>query len=105
MERVCFVLHVRPERLEEYKQRHREVWPAMLAALSRTGWRNYSLFLRPDGMLIGYLETPDFPEALRLMEREDVNRRWQADMQPFFMDLEGRPDQGMERIEEIFHLA
>ena len=64
MERVCFVLRVRPERLDEYKARHRQVWPEMLEALSRTGWSNYSLFLRPDGLLIGYLETPDFARAL-----------------------------------------
>src|SRR5215203_2937138 len=101
MQRVCFVLRVRPARLDEYKERHRAVWPEMLDALSRAGWTNYSLFLRPDGLLIGYLETPDFARALRLMEAEDVNARWQAEMQPFFMGLDGRPDEGMERVEEI----
>jgi L-rhamnose mutarotase len=105
MERVCFVLRVRPERLDEYKARHREVWPEMLDALSRTGWRNYSLFLRPDGLLIGYLETPDFAQALALMAAEDVNARWQAGMQPFFTGLDGRADESMQRMEEIFHLA
>jgi L-rhamnose mutarotase len=57
MSRVCFLLRVRPERLAEYKARHREVWPEMLAALRETGWSNYSLFLRDDGLLVGYLET------------------------------------------------
>lgn len=56
MERVCFRLSVRPDRLEEYKARHREVWPEMLEALRATGWRNYPLFLRGDGLLIGYLD-------------------------------------------------
>jgi L-rhamnose mutarotase len=60
MKRVCFVLQVKPERLREYKERHRTVWPEMLAALRESGWSNYSLFLRPDGMLVGYLETEDF---------------------------------------------
>lgn len=63
MQRVCFVLQVRPERLEEYKERHREVWPEMRQALQETGWKNYSLFLRTDGMLVGYLETENFEEA------------------------------------------
>ena len=44
-ERVCFTLSVRPDRLEEYRARHREVWPDMLDALRRTGGGNYSLFL------------------------------------------------------------
>jgi len=52
MQRICFVLHVKPERLEEYKARHRSVWPDMLAALRETGWNNYSLFLREDGLLV-----------------------------------------------------
>ena len=59
MERVCFHLQVRPERLGEYKERHRAVWPEMLEALSAAGWRNYSLFLRQDGLLVGYLETDE----------------------------------------------
>ena len=63
MQRVCFVLQVKPERLEEYKERHRSVWPEMQAALRETGWGNYSLFLRDDGLLVGYLETEDFERA------------------------------------------
>ena len=104
MKRVCFVLQVRPEKLQEYKERHQRVWPEMLDALSRTGWRNYSLFLRGDGLLIGYLETPDFSAALDGMAALDVNRRWQAEMQPFFQAVSGRPDENMSPLEEIFHL-
>ena len=65
MERVCFVVQVRAHRLDEYRERHQAVWPEMLAALSAAGWTNYSLFLRPDGLLIGYLETEDFEAAQR----------------------------------------
>jgi L-rhamnose mutarotase len=84
MERVCFLLRVRADRLDEYRERHRAVWPEMLEALSNAGWRNYSLFLRGDGLLVGYLETDDFDAALRAMDETDVNARWQAEMRPFF---------------------
>jgi L-rhamnose mutarotase len=105
MERVCFLLKVRRERLEEYKARHRAVWAEMQAALSETGWSNYSLFLREDGLLVGYLETEDFSKALTRMAATDVNALWQASMTPFFEELDGRrPDEGMFRLEEIFHL-
>ena len=105
MERVCFQLQVRPERLEEYKARHAAVWPDMLRALHRTGWRNYSLFLRLDGLLIGYLETDSLADAQAGMAATDVNARWQAEMAEFFVDLEGAaPDTGFVRLEEIFHL-
>ncbi len=104
-ERVCFLLKVRKERLEEYKERHKEVWAEMRQALTETGWGNYSLFLRDDGLLVGYLETPDFNAALEGMAKREINAKWQASMGPFFEDLEGRrPDEGMFRLEEIFHL-
>src|ERR1700761_275856 len=105
MQRICFVLQVKPERLEEYKERHRHVWPDMQAALRETGWGNYSLFLRDDGLLIGYLETPDFQAALRGMASREVNERWQREMAPFFEALEGRrPDEGMLTVAEVFHM-
>jgi L-rhamnose mutarotase len=105
MQRVCFLLKVKKDRLEEYKRRHREVWPEMLQALRETGWRNYSLFLREDGLLVGYLETPDFQKAREGMAAREVNARWQREMAPFFEELEGRrPDEGMRPLEEVFHL-
>jgi L-rhamnose mutarotase len=97
MERVCWTMRVRPEKLEEYKARHREVWPEMLAALRETGWGNYSLFLTDDGLLIGYLETEDFAAAQAAMEERDVNTRWQAEMAEFLVPP-------LTRIEEVFHL-
>ncbi len=105
MERVCFLLRVRPGMLPEYKRRHERVWPEMLQALTEAGWRNYSLFLRQDGLLIGYLETDNFEESLRLMAATDVNERWQREMKPFFAHTEGRADEALERVEEVFHLA
>ncbi|GAA2874458.1 L-rhamnose mutarotase [Streptosporangium fragile] len=104
MQRVCFLLKVRAEHLDEYRRRHREVWPEMQEALSATGWHNYSLFLREDGLLVGYLETEDFEAARAAMAGTDVNARWQAEMAPFFESLDGRPDEGMVALEEVFHL-
>lgn len=105
MRRICFVLQVKTERLEEYKQRHREVWPEMLAALRETGWNNYSLFLRVDGLLVGYLETQDFEGARTEMAKREVNERWQREMKDFFVEPAGLlPDRAMAPLEEIFHL-
>lgn len=97
MERVCWTMRVRPDRLDEYKEAHRSVWPEMLEALTETGWTNYSLFLTDDGLLIGYLETEDFEAALAGMEAKDVNTRWQAAMGEFLVPP-------LRRIEEVFHL-
>ena len=106
MQRVCFLLKVRQERLAEYRERHEAVWPEMLATLSAAGWHNYSLFLREDGLLVGYLETEDFAAAQAAMAATDVNARWQAQMAPFFEALDGsKPDEAMTPLTEVFHLA
>ncbi|WP_181788004.1 L-rhamnose mutarotase [Streptomyces phytophilus] len=103
--RVCFLLKVRADRLAEYRERHAAVWPDMLAALSAAGWRNYSLFLRDDGLLVGYLETADFAAAQAAMAASDVNARWQAEMVPFFEALDGAaPDAALYPLTEVFHL-
>jgi L-rhamnose mutarotase len=103
-QRVCFQLQVKPERIEEYTRRHAAVWPEMLAALKSSGWHNYSLFLRPDGLLIGYFETDSLPEAQARMAATDVNARWQEQMSGFFEDLDGAPDEGFLQLTEIFNL-
>ena len=103
--RYCFLLQVRPDRLDEYRERHRAVWPRMLAALRDTGWRNYSLHLRSDGLLVGNVEADDLAAAQAAMAATEVNARWQAEMAPFFTGLDGRPpDEGLLVLEEVFHL-
>lgn len=104
MQRVCFQLHVDPARLGEYRERHAAVWPQMLEAIRDAGRRNYSLFLRDDGLLIGYYETDDDAAAQAALAADPRTAEWEAQMAPFFVSLHGRPDQGARRIPEIFNL-
>lgn len=106
MARYCFCLQVKPDRLAEYTERHRTVWPEMRAALKESGWHNYSLFLRDDGLLVGYVEADDLDAAQAAMARTEVNARWQAEMAEFFTGLDGRgPDEGFVLLTEVFHSA
>ena len=103
--RTCFLLRVRSEKVEEYKVRHAQVWPEMLDALRESGWRNYSLFLGADGLLVGYLEAEDFDRCTAAMKKHPVNARWQAEMSQFFEALaEGAADDSMVPLTEVFHL-
>jgi len=105
MQRVGFQLKVRQELIDEYRDAHEEVWPEMLEALRRHGWRNYSLFMLPDGTLFGYFETPSsFEDALAAMATEEVNDRWQSAMQHFFEGVAGHADETMVELVEVFHL-
>ena len=104
MPRVCFTLQVRPDRLAEYRERHAAVWPEMLRALRRSGWNDYQLFLREDGLVVGTLLTDDLAAAQAAMETTSVNSLWQADMAPFFQLADGRPDRSAQPLELIFDL-
>ena len=106
MKRVGFLLKVKKEKISEYKERHKHVWPEMQEALHRTGWTNYSLFMREDGLLFGYFETPEsFQVALDGMNKEEINAKWQDYMAPIFENLAGKhADEDMLELEEVFHL-
>lgn len=105
MKRVGFILQVNPAKIDEYKKHHENVWPEMLDALRRHGWHNYSLFLRDDGLMFGYFEAEEsFQASLDGMAREEINAKWQAFMQPYFEAIDGRPDESMIELEEVFHL-
>lgn len=104
-QRVCFELRVRPELIDEYVERHTAVWPTMLRAIERSGRRNYSLFLRADGMLIGYYEVDDDDASSRALALDPDTAEWEADAARFFVALDGdRADQGAPRLREVFHL-
>ena len=106
MRRVGFNLKVKKELMDEYKNHHKNVWPEMLDALHACGWYNYTIFIRDDGLLFGYFETPQSLQAAQAaMAQTDVNGRWQNLMGPYFEIPEGaHPDELFVELEEVFHL-
>ncbi len=103
MTRYCLLGQIDPSRIEEYREAHRTVWPELLRELADAGWHNYSLFLRDDGLLIGYVESDDLDAAQERVARTEVNARWQAAMADLF-GSEGAPDEAWQRNPEVFNL-
>jgi L-rhamnose mutarotase len=100
-QRAAFVLRVRPDKVDEYIDAHRNVWPEMLEALRTAGIRNYTIF-RAGNEMFGYFESDDLDAAGRYLERQDVSSHWQDAMAGL---LEERvPDAGPPRLEEVFRL-
>jgi L-rhamnose mutarotase len=99
--RVCFTLQVRPERLDEYRDRHAAVWPDLLRALRDAGWREYQLFLRDDGLLVGTLLTDDLAAAQAAVDALEVSARWEAEMAPFFATGDGRGKAGLDLVFDL----
>jgi len=77
MRRVGFQLQVKKDRIAEYKEVHRNVWPEVCAALTRHGWHRYSLFVNEEGLVFGYFGTEaDFATALAGFLAAEATQRW-----------------------------
>jgi L-rhamnose mutarotase len=100
-QRSAFVLRVRPDRIDEYVDAHRAVWPDMLQALRDAGVRNYSIY-RDGNQVFGYFESDDLERAAAFLAEQEVCTRWQDAMAEL---LEERvPEAGPPALEEIFRL-
>ena len=100
MQRVGFLLKVRPEKLEEYKRLHSPIWPELAAALKAAGMRNYSLWLRPDGLEFGYLECDNWKETCDRLAKSDVHTRWQEMMRDF-LETPNDPSQAGQPVQML----
>lgn len=103
MNRYCFIGHVAPANLDAYRRVHAHVCPELLVALRDAGWCNYSLHLRGDGLLVGYVESENLDEAQARIAATRINRRWQERMAALF-EGDGAPDEAWEFLDEVFHL-
>jgi L-rhamnose mutarotase len=100
-QRTGFVLHVRPDRIGEYVEAHRHVWPEMLDALRGAGIRNYTIF-RAGESVFGYFEADDLEAADRFLAAQEVSTRWQDAMAELLQ--ERVPEGGPAPLEQIFRL-
>jgi L-rhamnose mutarotase len=115
MQRICQLIHVRPEAIEEYTRIHAEVWPAVLARLAASNITNYSIFLRrPENLLISYYEYvgDDLAADQAAIAADPETRRWWAVTDPLQQPLASLPpSEGSEAggwwapTDEVFHLA
>ena len=100
-ERRGFILRVKPDRIEEYVEAHRHVWPEMLEALRDAGIRNYTIF-RAENEMFGYFEADDLAHSEAYLGGQEVSAWWQDAMAEL---LEERvPDGGPPPLEEVFRL-
>jgi L-rhamnose mutarotase len=103
VERIGFVMRLRPGQEAEYRRRHAAVWPEMLDALRAAGAHDYSIFLRGDD-LFGYLEVEDLERFQASLAESEVNARWQAEMTGLIDPLTDPLTGFHQRLDEVFHL-
>lgn len=105
MQRYGSVIRVRPEKLEEYKRLHAEVWPGVRKMIAECGLRNYSIYYK-DGYLFSYYEYvgDDYEADMAKMAADPETQRWWAVCEPCQKPLETRAEgEWWASMEEVFH--
>jgi L-rhamnose mutarotase len=99
------VLRLRPEATQEYKRYHAAVWPQVLATITASNIRNYSIYFK-DGYLFSYFEYhgSDFQADMDRMAADRATQGWWAVMKPLQDPLPTRqPGEWWADMEEVFH--
>jgi len=105
MKRYGQVIRVKPDKLEEYKAYHANVWPEILDLIRECNIRNYSIYHK-DGYLFAYFEYmgDDIEADWAEMAANARNQEWWAIMEPIQEPLETRAEgEWWANMEEVFH--
>jgi L-rhamnose mutarotase len=104
--RIAQVIRLDPDRIEEYERVHAAVWPEVLAQLSRSGIRNYSIH-RYETLLFANFEYvgDDFESDMAAMADDETTRRWWAVCEPMQRPVAERAaGDWWHTIPEVFHV-
>ena len=103
MQRIAFVMWIAPGTEAEYEERHRHVWPEMLAELKAAGCHNYSIFR--DGLqLFAYLEIDDIDRYRAYLAQSEVAARWEEHMSDILTRTTEAETSFPPLLREAFHL-
>ena len=105
MKRYGMVLKIKPDKLHEYKELHRAVWPEILEMIHSCSIRNYSIFHK-DGYLFSYFEYvgSDFEADMAKMAADQTTQKWWELCKPLQEPLQTRaPGEWWADMEEVFH--
>ncbi len=75
MQRFAFTMRVKPERVDDYVECHKAVWPSVLDAIRRSGIKRYSIFMRGNELFF-CMEAEDVAAAMRYLDRDPEHARW-----------------------------
>ena len=97
MEKYAWKAMILDGKIEEYKRRHREIWPEMVEVLKAAGICNYSIWL-VGNMVFGYYECENGKEyAAKVQKESPVVDRWNEYMNDV-MVMEMDPQTGAQPL-------
>lgn len=110
VQRYGMVIGLRPEKVDEYKRLHADVWPGVLEMIRECNIRNYSIYLaeveKGKHYLFAYFEYTgdDFEADMRKMAADPVTQKWWRLTDPCQIPIPTRREsEWWAKMEEVFH--
>lgn len=106
MKRYGSIIKIKPDKLEEYKKLHKNIWPGVAKTITECNIKNYSIFYK-DGYLFSYFEYTgsDYDSDMKKMADDPVTQKWWSICKPMQIPLETRKEgEWWAEMEEVFHL-
>lgn len=103
MEKIAFVMTLLPGHASEYKKRHDEIWPELVAVLKSAGVSDYSIFLdKESNKLFAVLKRAEDHNMERL-PLDPVVKKWWAFMADIMLTNDDNSPVSVP-IDLVFHL-
>ena len=104
MQRIAFQLRIKADKIDEYDEAHRHVWPELVQELERFGVTDSSIFRRGQQLFL-YMHVPDFDDVIKRLAASDVNQGWQQKMAPLFEPVPDlQPHETFAMMGEVFFM-
>ncbi len=105
MHRYGQIINLKPEKVEEYKKLHAEVWKDVTKAIAKSNIKNYSIYLKDD-ILFAYFEYhgTQFEKDMAEMAVNPIVKKWWDVCKQCMLPIETRQEgEWWADMEEIFH--
>jgi len=103
MKRHAFKMKLKPGVAAEYKKRHDEIWPALLAELRAAGVFDYSIFFDEATLTLFAVQKLADENSAAGLPQSPVVRKWWDSMAPL-MEVNADHSPVVTPLREVFHL-
>ena len=100
---MAFKMYLKKGYKEEYRRRHRALWPEVAGLLKKAGISSYSIFLDEETHVLFAVQTLSHEEGSQSLGHEEIIRKWWDYMADI---MEVNPDNSpvSEPLEEMFYM-
>jgi L-rhamnose mutarotase len=103
MKRVAFKMHLNPGMKEEYRRRHGEIWPELVALLKESGISEYSIFLDEETSTLFAFHKVSGESGAQDLGRAAIVQRWWEYMSDI-METNADDSPVSTELEEVFFM-